>query len=78
MKQIKLIIHDFEFVLYSEAANGGVLQIICSVACQEAKIRHVARKLNMFEEYLLGLSVHFNGFFQNFSCRTHQNSTRKP
>ena len=53
----------------AEAANGGVLQIICSAA---------ARKLNMFEEHLLGaLFVHFNSFFQNFSCRTHFNFARK-
>ena len=56
-----------------------------------AKIRHTARKLNMFEEHLLGgLFIHSNGFFQNFfvehqfcqdaefPCRKHRNSTRKP
>ena len=29
----------------------------------------------MFEHLLGGLFVHFNGFFQNYFCRTHQNST---
>ena len=32
----------------------------------------------MFEEDVLGgLFIYFNDFFQNFSCRTHQNSARK-
>ena len=31
----------------------------------------------MFEEHLLGGSVHFNDFFQNFSCRTDHNFARK-
>ena len=35
--------------------------LFCS--CQEAKIRHVARRLNMFEEHLLGI------FFQNLFFR---------
>ena len=37
----------------TEAANGG--------GGQEAKIRHVARKLNVFKEHLLG------GIFVNFN-----------
>ena len=46
------------------------MEVFCS--CQEAKSRHVARKLNAFEEHLLGsLLVNFNGFFQNFYCRIH-------
>ena len=49
-----------------------------SAAASKAKIRHFARKLNMIEEHLLGgLFVHFNDFFQNSSCRTHHNFTRK-
>ena len=53
----------------TEAANRGVLQIICSAP---------ARKLKIFEEHLLGGPfVHFNSFFQNFSCRTHHNFARK-
>ena len=42
--------------------------------CQEGKFKHVARKLNMFEEHLFGgLFVRFNGFFQNSSFRIHHN-----
>ena len=50
--------------------------LFCSY--QEAKFRHVARKLNIFEERLLGgLFVHFNDFFRDFSYRTLHNFARK-
>ena len=62
----------------AEAANGGVLHIICSAAARKLKLDLLPGKLNMFEEHLLwGLFVHFNGFFQNSSCRTHNNFARK-
>ena len=55
----------------AEAANGGVLQII-------VKLDIDARRLNKLEDYLLRcISGSFNGFYQNFSCRTHQNSATK-
>ena len=57
------------------------MEVFCKLSVlqlQEAKIRHVDRKL-MFEEHinLWGLFVHLNGFFQNFSCRTDNNFARK-
>ena len=43
---------------------GDVLQTICSVSCQEAKIGHVARKLSKIEEHLSGcISGCFNHGF---------------
>ena len=43
-------------------------------SCQEAEIRHDARRLNKVEEHLSG---YFHGFYQNLSCRTHHNFARK-
>ena len=74
-------------MLFSETANGGVLQIIISTAAKEAKIRHDAKKLNNFlkstyEEAILVVIMDFPEllFWQEveFSCRTHQNSAKKP
>ena len=63
---IKLAMVDMDTRTALEAANGDVLQIIW--AAGKLIFRHVAGKLCMFEEHLLGgLFVHFNYFFfQNF------------
>ena len=64
------------YIIFKSSRRCSANYLFCS--CQEAKIKHVARKLKLFEHLLGGLFVHFKDFFQNLSCRTHQNCTRKP
>ena len=75
-RKVKLLSREKYFALQiclgtptTEAANGGVLQSICSASRQKAKIRNVARRLIMFEERFSGC---FHGFFQNL-VEHHQN-----
>ena len=63
---------------FSEAANRCVLQIICSAAARKLKLDMMPgdykRLKTTSQDVFLGS---FNGFYQNYSCRTHQNSTRE-
>ena len=52
---------------FTEAANGGILQIIYSAAARKLKLDMLPGKLNMFEEHILGdLLVDFNVFSEFF------------